>query len=355
MQPSDATVEQPQRRRRAYFFWDYDLSEEDVRRILTGGDPYERAWVISRLLEAARWDDIWTYITVDDIRRHWDDLTFRAPYFREAWEHALVVWARTPGGGDASACAGLGMTEASRVRELRPEYQAAPQPQLRPGILTPMQETFLRRFFAFGVGQRFFLTGGTALAAFYLGHRLSDDLDLFTLDDEAFGKLETELGRLGREMHWEVATTLTSPALRRVVFTSQGGEELRVDLVRDIDVQFGEHEQTEGVILDSLLNIAVNKVTTVFGRAAIKDFVDLYVLLKRGYHLEALFDLAKQKDAGFTPFYFGTMLRQIHRVKTMPVMLTPVTLAELIAFYDPLADDLIARQRPGSDGACWRN
>lgn len=43
-----------------------------------------------------------------------------------------------------------------------------------------------------------------------------------------------------------------------------------------IDVQFGEHEQTDNVVLDSLLNIAVNKVTAIFGRAAIKDFVDLY-------------------------------------------------------------------------------
>lgn len=59
-----------------------------------------------------------------------------------------------------------------------------------------------------------------------------------------------------------------------------------------------------------------------------------------------LFGLARQKDAGFTPFYFATMLRQIHRVKTLPVMLTPITLPELAAFCDALADDLIARQRP---------
>ena len=52
-------------------------------------------------------------------------------------------------------------------------------------FLTPMQYTFLQHFFNTDVGQRFFLTGGTALAAFHLHHRLSDDLDLFTLDDDA--------------------------------------------------------------------------------------------------------------------------------------------------------------------------
>ena len=48
-------------------------------------------------------------------------------------------------------------------------------------LLTPLQQAFLRAFFGDPVGQRFFLTGGTALAAFHLHHRLSDDLELETL------------------------------------------------------------------------------------------------------------------------------------------------------------------------------
>jgi hypothetical protein len=38
----------------------------------------------------------------------------------------------------------------------------------------------------------------------------------------------------------------------------------------------------------------------------------------------------------------GTMLLQIHRVKTLPLMLTPITLAELAVFCDALADELVA-------------
>ena len=51
--------------------------------------------------------------------------------------------------------------------------------------LTPLQAAFLTRFFSTDTGQLFFLTGGTALAAYHLHHRLSVDLDLFTLDDLA--------------------------------------------------------------------------------------------------------------------------------------------------------------------------
>ena len=51
--------------------------------------------------------------------------------------------------------------------------------------LTPLQSEFLTRFFATDTGQYFFLTGGTALAVFHLHHRVSVDLDLFTLNDLA--------------------------------------------------------------------------------------------------------------------------------------------------------------------------
>lgn len=81
-------------RKRLYFSWDYDLSEEDVRQILAGDDPIDRAWVISRLLNAARWEDIWRYITLDDVRAHWSLLRFRTPQPQEAWARALEVWSR---------------------------------------------------------------------------------------------------------------------------------------------------------------------------------------------------------------------------------------------------------------------
>src|SRR5687767_3419782 len=50
--------------------------------------------------------------------------------------------------------------------------------------LTPLQKAVLRAFFARERG--FHLTGGAALAGYYLGHRRTDDLDLFALDDAPF-------------------------------------------------------------------------------------------------------------------------------------------------------------------------
>lgn len=79
---------------RPYFFWDYDITDEEIRIILRAGDPFEKAWVISRILEHARWDDIWRYLTITDIRQNFENLRFRRPQDRELWAYALERWSR---------------------------------------------------------------------------------------------------------------------------------------------------------------------------------------------------------------------------------------------------------------------
>lgn len=54
--------------------------------------------------------------------------------------------------------------------------------------LTALQRELLEGFFA--REQRFFLTGGAALAAYYLGHRATDDLDFFALPGPALDEAQ---------------------------------------------------------------------------------------------------------------------------------------------------------------------
>ena len=77
---------------RTYFFWDYDITEEEVRQILHQGTPAEKAWVISRLLEYGKWEDIWRYLTPAEIRRNFARLHFRRPQDRDLWAYALDRW-----------------------------------------------------------------------------------------------------------------------------------------------------------------------------------------------------------------------------------------------------------------------
>jgi predicted nucleotidyltransferase component of viral defense system len=49
-----------------------------------------------------------------------------------------------------------------------------------PGVLTDRQVAFLKAVGESSIAKNFYLTGGTALTAFYLGHRYSEDLDFFS-------------------------------------------------------------------------------------------------------------------------------------------------------------------------------
>ena len=81
--------------RRPYFIWDYDLSEADVRAILRGGDEEQKAWLVARLLELARYEDIWQYISLAELRYIFPKLKLK-PQVRAVWEFALSVWAGEP-------------------------------------------------------------------------------------------------------------------------------------------------------------------------------------------------------------------------------------------------------------------
>jgi hypothetical protein len=78
-----------------YFIWDYDLTEADIRAILRGDDDEQKAWVVARLLESARYEDIWQYISLAELSAIFPKLQLK-PQVRAAWEFALSVWAIDP-------------------------------------------------------------------------------------------------------------------------------------------------------------------------------------------------------------------------------------------------------------------
>ena len=78
--------------RTPYFIWDYDLTDADVRAILREDDDEKKTWLVARLLESARYEDIWQYISLTELRVIFPKLQLK-PQVRAAWEFALLVWA----------------------------------------------------------------------------------------------------------------------------------------------------------------------------------------------------------------------------------------------------------------------
>ena len=93
-------------------------------------------------------------------------------------------------------------------------------PGLHRDILTSLQFEFLRRFFAASFAPAFFLTGGTALAGFHFGHRLSDDLDLFTQDDTALPAADPVVPRIAEALQCQITYARRAEYFRQFIMKS---------------------------------------------------------------------------------------------------------------------------------------
>lgn len=77
--------------KRVYFFWDYDLTEEDIKKKLKEGNEYTRGWLIARILESAKYEDVWKYLKLREILEIFPSLHLKKPV-KEAWEEAFKAW-----------------------------------------------------------------------------------------------------------------------------------------------------------------------------------------------------------------------------------------------------------------------
>lgn len=74
------------------FLWEYDLGYGQIVEILRGPQK-NRLWLVAKILEHGRWEEIWEYLTLDMIRR--DLSLLRLPKkTKEHWEYALRRWRR---------------------------------------------------------------------------------------------------------------------------------------------------------------------------------------------------------------------------------------------------------------------
>ncbi len=168
-----------------------------------------------------------------------------------------------------------------------------------PSRLTPLQACLLEEFFA--MEDRFFLTGGAALAGFYFGHRATEDLDLFGPPGLDLGEAVRVLDSIGVRCGAIMTSLQSYPDFRRLLAV-RGEERCVIDLVIDRTNALVPEKQVIGTVrIDSMRDIAANKICTLLGRAEIKDLVDLRSLLGAGVELHQALADAATKDAGVDP------------------------------------------------------
>ncbi len=199
---------------------------------------------------------------------------------------------------------------------------------------TPIKRDFLRAWFAWE--QRFFLTGGSALGLFYLDHRRSYDLDLFTAEEVEGKEVENLVARVAARIGAECRAVRTSADFHR--FRLNRGEEREIiDVVVDRAPQLDAIKPCiDGIRVDTLREIVANKLTTLLSRFEIKDVVDLYYLEQTGCDLLAAVADARAKDGGWEPAVVGMMLDGIHITELPAWMIRDLSPGDLADFLHDL-------------------
>lgn len=218
-------------------------------------------------------------------------------------------------------------------------------------LIRSIQERILRRFGRVPESGSFYLTGGTALARFYLKHRKSNDLDFFSAEEELIDPFSRRLEKTLRADGMEVERRRGFRSFVELLARA-GSEQTVVHLALDAPFRFEppkEFPEYPGLKVDGLQDIASNKLLALFGRAALRDFIDVYTLVEKGhFSADALMEKAKRKDPGFDLYWLGVAFEQIKSFSDdapdVLMLAEPVPLEKLKAFFDGwrqrIAEDL---------------
>lgn len=205
---------------------------------------------------------------------------------------------------------------------------------------TPLQKFVFEEFAKnTKLNKLFYFTGGTALSALYLHHRESEDLDFFSQNEFESEAAEDFIIQIAELKGFKIRFT---PRERTRIYEllKKGKVQIKVDFAYYPYKTLKVGTKVNGVVVDSMFDIATNKLHTITSRTEIKDFVDLYFLLKE-FTLWDLIDGVKDKfKIELDLFWLGSDFLKVEKFENLPKMLTPLNLSDLQDFYKNLAKKL---------------
>lgn len=190
--------------------------------------------------------------------------------------------------------------------------------------------------------KRFYWTGGTVLSEFYLRHRDSHDIDLFSENQEIhLPSINKFIGIVGQKMKTRKIIHKQFLGLHTYTLFLTNGE-LKVDFNYYPFKRINDGKKWKGLEIDSLEDITANKIQTISTKARERDFVDLYFIYKqKKFDLKRMIILAKTKfDWHIDPIQLGKTFLQVSTLHDVPKMLVPFDRKEMETFFLNLALDL---------------
>jgi hypothetical protein len=168
------------------------------------------------------------------------------------------------------------------------------------------------------------LDGGTALAAFHLGHRVSKDLDFFAdypLNAAAFAEVVREMAE-GRGFGMRATRARSMGFAQFIASDPETAIEVQLDFAAASPFHLEERDlAAEGIRVSSYRDLCAGKLHAICDRYEPRDYVDLYAILTRPdtnedqpsegemrRRFRALVHDLMETDPGLDPSLVGTAL-----------------------------------------------
>lgn len=182
--------------------------------------------------------------------------------------------------------------------------------------------------------KNFYLSGGTALAGFYIFHRYSEDLNFFSENEVDpmqinifFKNIKKgfKIKKVDHEQNYN----------RNLFFLHFDDEILKIEFTYYPFPRVKKGQRKFGVTVDSLLDIAVNKLFTIYQRCKARDYIDLYCICKKEkLSIGDLIKTAKIKfDWHIDPIQLGTQFIKATEAEDYPHMIQKLVKREWQNFF----------------------
>lgn len=188
----------------------------------------------------------------------------------------------------------------------------------------------------------FYFTGGTALSAVYLHHRESEDLDFFSESDFNNEIIEEFISNISKIIKIPMRSTQIEKT-RMYEFVRASKVIIKIDFGHYPYQRLKKRVKINSVEIDSMQDIATNKLHTITARNQVKDFVDLYFLLKEFSFWDLYHGVTEKFRMEIDLIWLASDFLKVNEFESLPKMLLPLTLDELKEFYRKQAKKIASR------------
>ncbi len=132
------------------------------------------------------------------------------------------------------------------------------------------------------ISRFFYLTGGTALAEYYLRHRLSEDLDFFSETEVDPRAVYVFFKSIAKKCGIKEIDSENSFNRNLFFLHLNDGNIIKTEFTFFPFPRIERKIKIGSLAVDGLLDIAVNKLFTIYQKPRARDFIDLYLIIKKG-------------------------------------------------------------------------